>query len=298
MRYGDMVLKRRYASMFVDSFTASFATDAWVKLTASLKGTGKVTNNIVTEFVTAMDNAASLALAANGVQGSSAALRLDNVQSIKALFGGVWVDVAYTAVSLASPAVIAIGSVGGVGASITYQVMYLPTAAAWETFPSRISETPLRVAQCTFNMGGAWTGTAFTGGHAMSSEVKSIDWTCNNGLAIDFVLGAGDTYAGRCFRPQRTQTLKVNREFRDYIFQARMNDNDTFGVYLLAQGALYEAGHHYQVELIWPKCAILTAPLSVDGKKLAEAGDLVVLQDDTYGSVIARVKNLQTAYAA
>jgi hypothetical protein len=79
--------------------------------------------------------------------------------------------------------------------------------------------------------------------------------------------------------------------------QQQIANNDTFGVHLLALGAEYESGHNYQVELIWPKCAILNAPLSVDGKKLAEAGELVVLQDGTYGSVIAKVKNLQTAYA-
>ena len=77
-----------------------------------------------------------------------------------------------------------------------------------------------------------------------------------------------------------------------------MDDNDTFGVYLLAQGALFETGQNYQVELIFPKCSILNAPISNDDQKLAEAGDLIVLQDDTYGSVVATVKNLQTAYAA
>ena len=298
MRYGDQVLKRRFASMFVDSFIASFSKDSWCKITASLKGTGKVTTNIVHETKSALDNAVSLTLAANGVQGSTAGLRLDNVQSITALYNGAWVDVAYSAVSAATPAVITITSVGGAGASISYKILYIPTEPAWATFPSRVAETPLRVAQCTFNMGGAWNGTTFAGGRTMSAEVNGIEWTCNNGLEIDFVMSSVTGYAGRCFRPQRTQVLKVTREFRDYIQQQRIDDNDTFGVYLLAQGALYEAGHYYQVELIWPKCAVLNAPLSVDGKKLAEAGDLVVLQDDTYGSVIARVKNLQTAYAA
>jgi hypothetical protein len=298
MRYGDTVLKRRFASLFIDSFTASFSKDDWCKINASLKGTGKVSDNITEETVSALDNALSLTLAANAVQGGTAQARLDNVQAIKALYGGVWVDVTYSAVSAATPAVITITSVGGAGAAISYKVLYIPTEPAWCTFPSRVAETPLRVAQCTFNMGGAWGGAAFTGGRTMSSEVQSLEWTCNNGLEIDFVMGAGDAYADRCFRPQRTQTLKVNREFRDYIMQQHIDDNDTFGAYLLARGALYEAGHYYEVELIFPKLGILSAPLSVDGKRLAEAGDLIVLQDDTYGSVIARVKNLQATYAA
>jgi len=52
------------------------------------------------------------------------------------------------------------------------------------------------------------------------------------------------------------------------------------------------------VEIIFPKVALLSAPLSVDGKRVAEAGDMVPLEDDTYGSVIAKVKNLQETYAA
>lgn len=297
MRYGDQVLKRLFASMFVDSFTATFKKDNWCTISAALKGTGKVSDNIENETISAKDNVTTLTLAANGVHGATAALRMDNVQSIKAFYLGVWTEVAFSVVSAATPAVITITSCGGAGTnSILYKVLYIPTETGWMTFPSRIAETPLRVAQCSLNIGGSWSGTAFAGGRTLTTEVSSIEWTCNNGLEIDFTLGATGAYAGRCFRPQRTQTLKINREFRDYIMQQRIDDNDTFGVHVLALGAEYETGHNYQVELIWPKCSILNAPLSVDGKKLAEAGDIVVLQDATYGSVIARVKNLQTAY--
>ena len=298
MRYGQTVLKKRFASMFVDSITATFAKDAWVKITAALKGTGKVTTNIVEESVTALDNAVALTLAANAVQGADAPTRLDNVQRIRALYSGSWVEVTYSVVSAATPAVITITSVGGAGASITYKVLYIPTEAAWCTFPSRVSETPLRVAQMTLKMGGAWNGTTFLGGRSLSAEISSVEWNLSNGLEVEFVPGAGDIYAARAFRPARTQTLKLNREFRENILQQHIADNDTFGFYILAEGAIYDTPHKYQVELIFPKVAVLTSPLSVDGKRLAEAGDLAVLQDDTYGSVIAKVKNLQAVYAA
>lgn len=297
MRYGDQVLKRRFASMFVDSFTANFKKDDWCTISAALKGTGKVTSNIVEESISALPTVTALTLATNGVHGATAGIRLDNIQSIKAeLATGVWTEVAFSAVSAATPAIITIVAPGAGIVPCIYKVLYIPTETGWMSFPSRVAETPLRVAQCSLNIGGAWSGTAFAGGRTLTTEVSSIEWTCNNGLEIDFTLGATGAYAGRCFRPQRTQTLKVNREFRDYIMQQQIANNDTFGVHLLALGAEYESGHNYQVELIWPKCAILNAPLSVDGKKLAEAGELVVLQDGTYGSVIARVKNLQTAY--
>jgi len=43
---------------------------------------------------------------------------------------------------------------------------------------------------------------------------------------------------------------------------------------------------------------ILKHDISASGKKLAQAGDLAVLQDDTYGSVIIKIKNLVSGYAA
>jgi hypothetical protein len=87
---------------------------------------------------------------------------------------------------------------------------------------------------------------------------------------------------------------------REYILQQHIDTNATFGAYLLAQGAEYDSGgpHYYQVELIFPKMGVVNAPISVDGKRLAEAGDLRIMEDATYGSVIAKVKNIQSTYAA
>ena len=166
------------------------------------------------------------------------------------------------------------------------------------TFPARVSETPLRVAEMTVKLGGAWSGSAFEGGRELDAEIRSIEWAFNNNMEIEFVPGAGDSYASRAFRPARTQTIKLDREFREYILQQHIDDNDDFGVYILCEGDIYDTPHKYQVEIIFPKVAVLNAPLNVDGKRVAEAGDLTVLEDDTYGSVIVNVKNLQSTYAA
>lgn len=305
-RYGDTVLKNRFASMFVDSFTASFAKDSWCKISGQLKGTGKITDNITEEVIAVTPGAdpyllsTSLTLAALAVEGADAQTRLDNVQRVRVeLASGVWTDVSYTAVSAATPAVITIEALNGTSTdSVNFEVLYIPAESGWMSFPSRITESPLRVSALTVKQGGTWDGSDFSGGRTLSAELSSIDWNFTNGFELDFTPGAGGTYASRAFRPARTQTLSVNREFRDYIWQQHIDANDTFGVYLLAEGSAIDGSHNYQVELIFPRVAILNAPLSVDGKKLAEAGDFVVLEDDTYGSVIAKVKNLQTTYAA
>lgn len=432
-RFGKTVLKRRFASMFVDSFTATFSRDDWVKLAAEIKGTGLVADNLTNETVAANDNATSITLAALAVEGATAALRLSNVQRIRAEYNSAWRDVAYSAVSSATPAVITISSVGGAGASINYEIDYIATESGWMTFPARVTETPLRVSEMTLKLGGAyidhitngtmeadsnWTtvGTAtdgrsttqlhagtyswkfaaaaandgivsdvfttitgihyhvslwvypdddtavtvtvlegdgvgnifdqsftltentwnkivfsyietsggaaakitidsgataagdwyvddvkvcsFQGGREMTSEIKELEWSFANGIEPEFVPGAGAAYASRALREGRTQTIRLDREFREYILQQHIDDNDELGLYILAEGGTADSPHNYQVELVFPAVGIIAAPISVDGKRLAEAGDLRVLEDSTFGSVIARVKNLQTTYAA
>ena len=301
MRFGNQVLKRRFASCFVDSFTARFAKGEWPKLTADVKATGKVTDNIEHETLSALDNVTSITLAANGVEGADAATRLANVQRIIAEYpsSGVWTEVAYSAVSADTPAQITITSLGGAGASVNYKVLYIPTESGWMTFPARISEPPLRVVQLLLNVGGKWDGSSISGGRAFGADLKTLEWSFNNNLTPELTPGSGTyNYASQALREARAQTIKLDRHFRDYIFQQHIDDNDTFVVYVLCEGPEYESGHKYTVEVVFPKVAVLNSPIGVDGKRLSEAVELTVLEDDTYGSVAGYVKNKQAAYAA
>jgi len=299
-RLGKTILKRLFATMVVDSFAATFAKGDWVKLAASLKGTGKYTDSIVEETVNAQKDAVTLNLAANGVEGSTAPERLGNIHQIKVeLAPGQWTEVAFSAVSAATPAVITITAPGATTDLVNYKILYAPTeTAAWMTFPARVVESAMRVAQMNLVVGGAWTGAAFVGGRAINSDLNQIEYNCNNSMQIEFVPGAGDAYASSAIRDGRAQAISLSREFRDFILQNYIKTNDYFGLHLICQGAEFDAGHNYQVELIFPKLGILKAPLSVNGKRLAEAGDLTVLEDATYGSVIVKVKNLVATYAA
>jgi len=298
-RYGLTVFKEMFASMFVDSVSAKFARDAWVEISAQIKGTGKTTVSITEESITAKDDAESLTLAANAVEGATAAARLDSVHAIRVeLDSGEWTDVAFSAVSDAEPAVITITPPGSETEDVTYKVLYAADESAWMSFPARVSQTPLRVSEVTLMIGGTWDGTELVGGKELACEVNSIEHTLNNNGQIEFCLGTGGTYASRYFREGRTQTLKLDRELRDYIIRNYMDQNETFGVTILAEGAVYDSPHKYQALLVFPKVGVLNAPISANGKRLAEAGDLTVLEDDTYGSVIVKVKDLQQYYAA
>jgi len=300
-RIAQTIVKRRFASCFVDSVTLDFNEDDWVKGTGGIKATGKRTDSVVEETVVALDNVTSLALESNGVQGATAAERLDNVQVVRAAESGSnqYEICTVTEVSDATPAVLTIESLGGGGEdSLNYKILYVPTEAAWCTFPARLTETPMRVSQTCLYVGGGWSGSAFVGGQAMGSVLTSLQYQLNNNYDIKFSMCAGGTYAGRVWRGGRTQALKLNRKTRDYLLQNYILQNETLGVHLLCEGAEFDTGHKYTLELIFPKVAVLTAPFSSDNGRVAEAGDLKVLEHDTYGSVICRVKNLVETVAA
>jgi len=297
MAYSE-ILRRRFASMFVNGVTSTFAKDSWCKVSGDIIGTGKYEKSIAEETVTAAENVTALTLAANGVAGSTAAERLDAVHEVRVeLDSGVWVPVEVTAVSDATPAELTIVAPGAGTDSRTFKVLYAPTEAAWQTFPARVAETGLRVSELSFNMGGTWNGTDFEGGTDLGPEINSIEHRLSNNGAVEFAPGAGGEYASRYVRDGREQTLGLDLEFRNYVLANLADQNEYFGARILASGMEYSTGHNYEVEFIFPKLGILKHSLSVNGKKLGETGDMHVLQHDTFGSIIVRVKNLQANYA-
>jgi hypothetical protein len=297
-RLGNTIAKRRFASMFVNEVTASFNKDEWASLSASIVGTGKFESSLTTEMVSALDNATTITLAANAVQGATAAERLDSIHQVSVeLTAGVRTEVEVTAVSDATPAVLTITNPGGSGDTVNYHILYSPTEPAWCSFPARVNETPLKVCALEINMGGAWNGSAFVGGRTLTSELSSVEYTLSNGLEVSFVPGGCNNHANRVFRPMREQKITVSRELRDWIMQQYMADNHYFGMKMSLQGAEFATGENYLVEFIFPRLAVLTSPLGVDSKRLTESGDIQVLEDETYGSVIVQVVNQVAAYA-
>jgi len=299
MRIGKTIFKRRFASMFIDQLTATFAKDAWAKLELAVKGTGKHTSNMEKETVNAAYNATQLTLAANGVEGADAQTRLDNVHLVRVQVPttGELVDVTVTAVSADTPAVLTIEAPGGSADMVDYEILYTPTESGWMSFPARVSEPPLRVSDLVVNIGGKWDGSAIAGGHTLAGEIESIEHVLNNQMLIEFRVGGTGSYANYALRQGRQQALRLNRQARDYIMQQRMADNEYFVVYMKATGAEFETGKNYYVEVVFPRCNVLKSPLSVSGNFLAEAGDIQVLEDDTYGSVKVTVANKVSGYA-
>lgn len=300
MRFGRQVLKRRFASCFIDQVRMDFAKDGWAKLSGTVKGSGKVVDNTLVEEVAAAYNASSLTLAANGVAGESAAERLSNVQAVQVLNPATlaWEEVAYQAVSEAAPAVITIGPPGATGEGATYRVYYVPAESGWMNLPPRVEEPPLKVNQLKVTIGGRWDGTTFQGGYPLTTELRGITWILKNNLTPESTPGAGGNYANRAFRTGREQSLKFDKDFRDFLMVQNLKDNDTLGIYLKATGPELAPGVNYQVELIFPRVAVQGTMVKVYQRRLGEEVEFAVLEDDTYGSVVAYVQNRVSGYAA
>jgi len=298
-RYGNAIEKKRFISMFVEGFTLSLKKDDWVSLYGDIKGTGNYVSNVVEETVNMAGNGTTLTLAANAVQGATAAARLDSVHRIRAQTAtGVWTEVAYSVVSADTPAAITIVAPAVAADLIDFKVLYVPEEDAAFTFPAKVQETPLRVSELTVVLGGKWTGSAFSGGRTLTSEINSIDWKFANNMDIEFTPGASGAYASSAFRNGREQTVTIDRKMKEAIMQQMVIGNEELGMRILCEGAVYDSPHKYQVEVIFPLLAVLKADPKVDGKVLGETSELQVLEDATYGSVIVKVKNLQAAYAA
>jgi hypothetical protein len=298
MRFGRQVLKRRFVSCFIDQMRVEFSKDGWAKISGAVKGSGKVEDNSRVEDIAAAYNADALILG-DGVAGDDPAERRANVQAVKVLNPATqaWDEVAYGAVSDTAPAVVAVTPPGGSAAPTTFRVYYLPRESGWMDFPPRVEEPPLKVGNLTVALGGRWDGTGFYGGQLLTAELRAVTWTCKNNLTPETTPGGGG-YANRAFRAGREQSLKFDRDFRDFLLAQNLKDNDTLAVRLLAQGPEFEPGVHYQVELVFPRVAVLSAPVKAAQRRLGEEVEFAVLEDDDFGSVVAIVQNRVGSYAA
>lgn len=299
-RLGQQVMKRRFISCFVDQVKVQFPKDGWAQIKGTIQGTGKFDDNTCCETIVATYNASVLTLSNNGVNGNSAEERFSNVQAIKVLNPATqaWVDVSYSAVSGATPAVLTINPPGSISDNVTYRVWYIPTENGWMNLPSRVNEPPLRATQWRVNVGGKWTGSSLEGGHLLAAELRDLTWTVSNNLVLESTPGAGGLSANRAIRPGRSQKLVFDRDFCDFVMKQHLADNDYLVVHLKAEGPEFEPGYRYAVEIVFPKVGIIATSLGVTDRRLGEKIEFVVLEDESLGSVVVNVQNQVAGYAA
>jgi len=308
-RYGKRLLTERWAGAIVDQVVVSFKKDSWLSVVGSIKTSGKRTSNFTRETIAGFYDDATLTLAGTtkvdgGAGAPNAQNRLDNIHRIEYQVAATleWVTVAYSVVTDAGPAVITITPPAGAHTATFFRVYYnidtLAGTYTWATFPARVSEPPLRCTDLQVIIGGKWTGAAFVGGKTISADINSFEWTFGNNSTPEFAPGGTGTYASSALRDGRTQKISFDRKFKDYVLGYLADQQETFGLYAKATGALFEAGKNYYAEMVFPKVGILNQGVAEDGKRLGEKSEFSIFQDDTYGSVLVTVANQVAAYAA
>jgi hypothetical protein len=295
------ILKRRFYSCFVKSFTVNLEKDSWAKISGEIGATARFDDNYITESQTLAESVTSIT-AASSVLGSDSTDRLRSIDYIRADMGTDGKTyLSPSVVSSATPAVITVPAAGTGATSRVFELAYLPKQPSWCTFPSVVDETPLRTTDFAMVVGGYYDGTNIVGGSTVSGEAQSVTWNfTNEGLEAEYVPGGSGSYANRAIRQRRAQTLSFARDMMNNQMQQHMKDNDDIAVKLKAEGAVIVSGQSskYTVEILFPKCRVNNPSSNVDGTLMSEAVEMAVLQHATHPSVVVKVKNAVSAYAA
>jgi hypothetical protein len=302
-RRGNSILKERYSGNHIEGFTLELG-ESWVSLSADIKGWGKREVNYEHEIVSAQANSTQITLAENAVEGADDAERLENVFRVRAKDVGEdhWTIASVSSVSSDTPAVITLAtSISTSTDSIDFHVDYIPEEPDWCNFPERIDESPLKLMDAKIIVDGYYNGEEVLGGQILSGKILGFSLQGSNEINIQHVPDAsGALHAGESLRGRRLLTIKLTEKLKDTIRQYQQDhaEAEFLSVYLQLRGAEIdpESGVYFGADIIFPKCGILNAPITVSGKYLAQEGDLIVLDDGTYDGVIIKCRNQQESY--
>jgi hypothetical protein len=162
--------------------------------------------------------------------------------------------------------------------------------------PARVAESYLTYGDVNFLKGGAYDGTAVTGGASLSASL--IDFTFafkNNGKGVH-LMGDPTGKFGRIQRGDKyAADLKMKFEIEDQTHRTDFLAESEFVGFLPLVGGVANGTAHYGVELIFPRLAYKAVKKGVDSGNLVVSADFEVLSDPVYGPFIIHVTNMQQA---
>lgn len=291
----------RLASMAVQSCTETYTPGAWVTFASQMVATGKYEEVVSLETIPDLDNVLALILP-TAVPGATDAERLANIDAIRVIYNGIEKqEIQPVAVSDDPLAVITIASLGGVGDTVNYEVVYQHPDPAWLPLPAAVEEPNIRVSQLVITIGGSWNGTAFEGGRVVCSDLGSlvVNYT-NDGLEPKMTpcsADVGQEYAGVLKRSGRTQTITLTKELRGALQDALFNKNEYIGIHIVAEGPVFPGdAENYRYERVFPKCAYMDLQKGTADSRNQETISFEVLKGDTYPSTISIIQNLVANY--
>lgn len=235
---------------------------------------------------------ATILAVSESIAGDDMTEQLTNILAIKAFDG---TDVTPTAVNGKEITIPPYDS--NVSDACEYKV-YFVKAVNWQVEPDKLIESALRVSGLRLTVGGYWSDDdqKHYGGRVMRCELNSIEWQFKNNLKYEFCAGTAGDYANRCWRDGREQTLSIDRELRDFIYQKGLEKEESFALSMEAVGMSIEDGIDYKLDIIFPSVTLLDSQISDSDKRDTEKMELQVLQKDNAPSVAVTVVNCVPAY--
>ncbi len=173
--------------------------------------------------------------------------------------------------------------------------------------PAVVGESYLRYGDVNFTRGGSLSGSVASGDLAVSgsltsfkADLQSFEWNVDNQAKSFYEMGDGSGYVTRAERGDRfQQNLSVVLEMQDDSHKTGLVNGSEYVLNIPVTGAVIDGGSgsfNYSCELIFPKVVYKEAKKDRDGEVVTVNAEFQVLEDTTYGSVIAKVINEQSGY--
>ena len=175
--------------------------------------------------------------------------------------------------------------------------------------PTVVAESYLRYGDAVFTRGGSLSGTVAEGTLAVGGgptafkvDLRSFEYSVDNQAIPIYEIGDNSGFVTRVERGDRfVHSLSAVFEMQDDSHKTGLLNGTTYVLNIPIIGAAItgtgtDGTLKYTVDLIFPKVVYEEAKKSRDGEMMIVNANFKVLEDSTFGSVIVKVINKQTAY--
>ncbi len=173
--------------------------------------------------------------------------------------------------------------------------------------PTVVAESYLRYGDVAFTRGGSLSGSVAGGDLAVGgsptafkADLRSFEWTIDNQAIPVYEMGDSSGYVTRVERGDSfSHDLKAVIEMQDDAHKTGLINGTEYVLNIPIVGGMIPGGSgtlNFTCDLIFPKVVYREAKKDRDGEMVIVNADFQVLEDSTYGTVIVKIVNEQSAY--
>jgi hypothetical protein len=162
--------------------------------------------------------------------------------------------------------------------------------------PERVAESYLAYGDVTLTKGGAYDGTAVTGGTSLAAQLISFKFEFkNNGKGV-YLMGDPSGQVGQIRRGQKYEVnFEGEIELEDQTHRNDLLAGNEFVLDVPIVGGVANGVAHYGIEIIMPRVVYSAAKKGVNDGILKVGAKFAVLADAVRGTPVLLVTNLQQA---